>query len=111
MTFPDWFGYWFARLDLMPVLGVFLLTMFCWILLQAQMNRRNKIDLSYLLVDSTINNVTLAKFGGLMALVASTWVFIYLPVSGHFDSAYAIGYIVGWGAVKVATDFSKTKEG
>ena len=92
------------------VLGLFLLLLVTVILTYAQFNKKNKIDLVYLLIDPTLGKVTLAKFGGFGAFVASTWVFIELPVSGHFDAGYATMYTLTWAGVKVASDFAQTRE-
>jgi hypothetical protein len=87
------------------VLGLFLLLVTCVILLLAQRDKKNKIDLQYLLVDPEVKNVTLAKFAGFGAFMASTWVLVALVVENHFDATYGLGYIAGWGAVKVSQDY------
>jgi hypothetical protein len=89
----------------MQGLGAALFVVFGWLLYAAHHDKRNKIDLTYLLVDPTLGKVTLAKFGGLLALFSSTYVFIYLALSQHFDATYASAYMLTWGAVKVAADF------
>jgi hypothetical protein len=95
----------------MEILGGALALMFGYLLWAAHRNPSNNVDLSFLLVDTSLGNVTLAKFGGLLALIVSTWVFVYLPVAGKFDATFAVGYIATWGAVKVASDItSKSKE-
>lgn len=94
----------------MNTLGCFLLVMFAVILVRAQFDEKNKIDLSYLLVDSTTGNVTLAKFTGLGAFLTSTWVLVDLAVSGHFDPSFAGWYMGVWGGVKVATDFMLNRD-
>lgn len=113
MSFGDYFWYFVgvALSSPMNVLGAFLLAILCWILARAQFDKANPIDLSYLLVDATVGNVTLAKFGGLGAFLASTWVFIDLPVTGHFDATFAGWYMGVWGGVKVATDFMLKRDG
>jgi len=94
-----------SQIDWMVMLGLLGIWTFIYILRKAQKDRRNPIDLAYLLVDPTVGKVTLAKFAGFGAFLASTWVFFFLPVSGHFDTGYAAAYIATWAAAKVATDF------
>ena len=93
----------------MNVLGLFLLAITVFILARAQTDKKNKIDLQYLLVDSSTQKITLAKFSGFGAFMASTWVFVMLPVTGKFDAAFASAYMVTWGAVKVAQDVIQSK--
>ena len=99
-----WYFVGLALSSPMNVLGTLLIIMLAVVLARAQASK-NKIDLSYLLVDSTIGNVTLAKFAGFGAFLASTWVFIDLTVTGHFDSGYAFAYVGIWAGAKVGTDY------
>lgn len=89
----------------MEGLGCVLLLLGVYIIWRAQRDPTNKIDIAYLLVDSQTGNVTLAKWCGLVALLASTWVFVYMAVSNRFDTTFAIAYLGTWGAVKVAQDY------
>jgi hypothetical protein len=90
----------------MDVLGLVLLALLVWILTSAQISKTSPVDLSYLLVDSTIGHVTLAKFAGFGAFLSSTWVFVYLAVTGRFDTTYASIYMAVWAGAKVATDYA-----
>ena len=101
-----WYFVGLALSSPMNVLGSLLIIMLAVVLARAQASKTSKIDFSYLLVDSTVGNVTLAKFAGFGAFLASTWVFIDLAVVGHFDTTYAIAYVAGWGGFKVATDYA-----
>lgn len=105
-------GVSFEHLPLIALyaLGVVLLLGGAWILWHAQRDPDSPVDLSYLLVDSTIGKVTLAKFAGFGAFLASTWIFIFLPVTDHFDVGYASAYLLSWGAVKVAGDLTLTRQ-
>ena len=89
----------------MDVLGLVLLAVLAFILWKAQRGP-GKVDLTYLLVDSSVGNVTLAKFTGFGAFLASTWVFVDLAVTGRWDSTYGSWYIALWAGAKVATDFA-----
>jgi hypothetical protein len=107
-----WYFVALALSSPMNVLGLFLLMLLGWILWRGQHDKNNKaFDLNYVLVDTTVGTITLAKFGGFSALLASTWVLIDLTVTGHFDSPYAIAYIAGWGGFKVATDYMLRNDG
>jgi len=90
----------------MDVLGLVLLALLGWILTVAQFSKGSPVDLSYLLVDSTIGKVTLAKFAGFGAFLASTWVFVDLAVTQRFDSTFATFYCAIWAGAKVATDWA-----
>lgn len=87
-------------------LGIILIVMLWWIFFKAQGDRRNKVDFTDLLLDSTIGKMTQGKFWGLVGGAAGTWVFIFLPVSGHFDATYASAYLVAVFALKVAGDIT-----
>ena len=101
-----WYFVALALSSPMNVLGLSLLFLLGFILWSGQRDKSNpSFDLNYVMVDATVGKITLAKFGGFCALLASTWVFIDLPVTGHFDTSYAIAYIAGWGGFKVATDY------
>jgi ABC-type phosphate transport system permease subunit len=107
-TSPDRFWYFVGLMLSVPALnwiGLFLLFMFCWILWTAQTDRESPIDLKYLLIDTQLKQVTMAKFGAFGAFIASTYIFIYLPVTGHFDGTFAGIYVGAWIAGKVATDY------
>lgn len=114
MSNGEYFWY-FVALALsspMNVLGSFLLVLLGWILWRCQHDQANQaFDLNYLLVDSTTGKITLAKFGGFVALLASTWVLIDLTVTGHFDAGYAFAYVGCWAGSKVATDFALRGQG
>lgn len=101
-----WYFVGLALSSPMNVLGSFLLVLMAVIFWRGQLDKSNpQFDLNYALVDSQIGKVTLGKLSGFVALLASTWVFIDLPVTGHFDASYAIAYIAGWGGVKLGTDY------
>lgn len=88
------------------VLGLFLLLLVALILARAQ---GKGLDLSYLLLDSQIGKVTLAKFTGFGAFTASTWIVVQQAVIGKLDAGMFTAYIAGWGAVKVAQDYFNSK--
>ena len=91
-------------------LGLAMIGLMAWILWRAHRSKDNKIDLSALLVDTVTGNVTLAKFGGLLALLSSTWIVVYLAVDKSLtDTAFA-AYVATWGAVKVANDVIQAKK-
>ena len=90
----------------MDVLGLALLAVLVYVLWRAQRTQGNKIDLAYLLVDSTTGTVTLAKFSGFGAFLASTWIVVDLTITGHFDTTFAGFYMGIWGGAKVATDWA-----
>lgn len=90
----------------MYALGAMGILLIAWVLYNAQHDRNNKIDLNYLLVDSAVGNVTLGKFGGLISLVASTWIIVYLAVTNKFDGVAYAAYLAAWAAVKIAGDIT-----
>src|SRR6266576_1008748 len=86
-------------------LGLLLILMLAWIFWKAQRGK-SKIDMEDLLLDPTVGKITQGRFWGLIGGASGTWVFIYLPVSGHFDSTYAVGYLAAVFALKVAGDIT-----
>ena len=86
--------------------GVFLIVVLVIILLKAQLSRNNRIDLNDTLIDPAIGKTTPGRFWTLVGGTAGTWLFIYLPVSGHFDSTYAIFYLAAVFGLKVAGDIT-----
>lgn len=90
----------------MYFLGALGLLLIAWVLWNAQHDPNNKIDLNYLLVDSQVGNITLGKFAGLISLVASTWIIVYLAVIGKFDGTAFAAYLAAWAAVKVFGDYT-----
>lgn len=87
--------------------GAGLLALGVYVLWRAHRNRRSAIDVEYLLVDGALTppRVTLAKFTGFGAFLVSTWIVLYLTVTGKFDSTAFVAYLAAWGAVKVAGDY------
>ena len=86
--------------------GVVILVVLIIIFVQAQWNKHNKIDLTDLLLDQSTGKITQGRFWGLVGGSAGTWVFIYLPVSGHFDATYASAYLLAAFGLKVAGDIT-----
>ena len=91
--------------------GAVLLLLGVYVLWRAHRSRTSAINVEDLLVDATTQppRVTLAKFAGFGAFLVSTWVVLYLTVSGKFDSAAFIAYLAAWGAVKVAGDYINSR--
>ncbi len=85
-------------------LGGVMIATFVFVLWRSQLDRNSKVDLSSLLLDK--GQVTLAKFGGLLALLCSTWLVVYLALDKSLtDTVFGV-YVVGWGGVKVAADIT-----
>ncbi|HOM12528.1 MAG TPA: hypothetical protein PLB41_04345 [Rubrivivax sp.] len=95
------------KADTMAIVGGVLLLVGVYVLWRAHRARGNNIDLAYLLVDGELHppRVTLAKFTGFGAFLVSTYLLIYITLTGHFDATAFIGYLGAWGAVKVASDY------
>ena len=111
MNNSEYFWYFVALAVSSPinVLGLFLLFTCVVILMQAQFNPKSKIDLTYTLFDAQAGNVTLAKLGGFVALLTSTWIIAQQAVTAKMDSTMFAAYIAGWGTVKVAQDYFNSK--
>jgi hypothetical protein len=89
----------------MQLFGIAMFSLTALFIGKAHYSRKSKIDLQYVLVDSQLKQVTQAKFLGFIGGMASTWLFVYLPVSGKFSETYALGYLGILVAGKVATDY------
>lgn len=99
--------------DAVLLVGAVMLLLGGYILWRAHRARGNAIDLAFLLVDGDLNppRVTLAKFGGLVALLTSTWLVVYLAVAGKLDGVIFGAYLTAWAAVKIAADVTRAREG
>lgn len=99
--------------DAVLIVGAVMVLLGGYILWRAHRNRGNAIDLAFLLVDGDLNppRVTLAKFGGLVALLTSTWLVVYLAVAGKLDGVIFGAYLTAWAAVKIAADVTRAREG
>lgn len=86
--------------------GVVIVAVLILIFVRAQWNARNRIDLTDLLLDQSVGKVTQGRFWSLIGGAAGTFVFIYLPVSGHFDATYASAYLLAVFGLKVAGDIT-----
>ena len=85
-------------------LGGVMIVTFVYVLWSSQRDKNSKVDLSSLLLDK--GEVTLAKFGGLLALLTSTFVMVYLALDKSLTDFVFASYVVGWGGVKVAADIT-----
>lgn len=85
-------------------MGAAMVCVFIFVLVRAHFNKEGSINLSMLITEE--GKVTLAKFGGLLALLTSTWLVVYLAVDKALTEGIFIGYVVGWGGVKIAADLT-----
>lgn len=92
--------------------GALLTGLVTYVLIRAHYDKKSPINLAFLLLDGTLDppRVTLAKASGLIALVVSSWVVILLSVEGKMDANILGVYVIGWGATKVAGDFTSLRE-
>jgi hypothetical protein len=93
----------------MELFGIAMFFLTALFIARAHYSRKSKIDLQYVLVDTQLKQVTQAKFLGFIGGMAATWLMIYLPVSGKFSEAYALGYLGILVAGKVASDYINNK--
>lgn len=89
---------------IMMGLGALFILFLIYIFWKAQRDPNNRIDLVDLLADQPGGKTSQGRFWSLIAGTAGTWVFIYLPVSGHFDPTYASLYLGMVFAFKIASD-------
>lgn len=83
------------------------------ILYKAQKNPRSKVDIWDVLIDSSLvpPRITLAKVSGVIALVTTTWLMLFLTADAAMEPEYFWAYLGAWGAVKVAGDVWSSREG
>lgn len=79
-----------------------------WILYRLQ-KRDDQFDLKHLLVDSNTNRVSLQKTGQLVALLFSSWAFVYETRSGRLTEWLFIGYMVAWSGANLASKYIDSK--
>lgn len=63
------------------------------------------------LITGDNGRVSLRKFGALVALFSSTWVFVTLTEQGKLTEWFFTGYITIWAAQKVASDIATSISG
>jgi hypothetical protein len=85
--------------------GLIVLTLIV-IFWRAQNSGTSKIDFADMLLDPLTKKLTPARFWNLIGGAAATFVFVYLPVSGHFDPTYASAYIIAVLAAKAVADIT-----
>lgn len=98
--------------DAILIVGAVMILLGGYVLWRAHRNKNSAIDLAFLLVDGALQppRVTLAKFSAMVALLTSTWLVVYLTVTGKLDGVIFAAYVGTWGAVKVAGDMTAAKE-
>lgn len=76
----------------------------------------NDFDLKEILIDPDAGNkVSISRFGQLIALIISSWGFVYLVLHNQLTEMYFIGYLTVWTGSTllskgIATFKEKTKE-
>ena len=86
--------------------GLVIIIILVVILIKAQLSKTNKIDLNDMLIEPKTGKTSPGRFWTLIGGAAGTWVFVYLPVSGHFDPTYAIFFVGLAFGLKVAGDIT-----
>jgi len=88
----------FTALDKLPlILGLAVLVL-GFMLYKAHFSD-STFDLKDLIVDSKTNRVSLNKFGQFIALVMSSWGFLYLALNGKLTEVYFTTYMAAWSGI------------
>jgi hypothetical protein len=108
-----WEIYDYVKPDAVLLVGGIMIILMLYILWLAHKSPTNRINVADLLVDSSLKppRATLAKFVGLGAWMLSSWILVYITVTGGFNETAFTTYLFTWGAVKVAADFAGSREG
>jgi hypothetical protein len=88
-------------------LGGAMLLLLVLVLIQAHFSKDSRINLADLLLDHQLNKrgqVTLAKFGGFIALLASTWIVVYLALDKALTDFIFVSYLGAWVLGKLGTE-------
>lgn len=80
------------------------------LLLWAQLNKENPVDLSQVIMDQKLGKVTGASFGLFVAMLVSSWMMVYLTVTKDMTEGYITLYLGAWSAVKVLMSKLKTQD-
>lgn len=87
-------------------LGGLFLVFLIYVFWRAQRDKENRVDLTELLIDPATGRTSQSRFWSLIGGTVATWVFLFLPVSGHFDAAFAAAYLTLMFGIKVAGDIT-----
>lgn len=67
--------------------------------------KKDKFDLRWLITDEQTKQPSLHKFGQLVALIISSWGFVYETLNGRMTEWYFGAYMVAWAAAEAANKF------
>lgn len=90
-----------------PMDMALLLMIFLFAIWLFRLNReRKEFDLRYLIVNDKSKRPSLHKLGQLVALMISSWVFVYQTLHGTLTDFYAASYMGCWAAAGVANTYA-----
>lgn len=76
--------------------GAILVCAAVYVLWKAQHSRSNPINLADLLIDGSTQKTSLRKGGEAVALLATTWVLVYLTIAGKLTDWVFACYVGAW---------------
>lgn len=88
---------------------LFVLIVGAFAILLVVQARKDSYDLRWLITDENTKQPSLHKFGQLVALVISSWGFVYQAVHDHLTEWYFTAYMVAWAAAEVANRYISAK--
>lgn len=83
-------------ITIMVALGFYIL----WRIQRAN----DKYDLRYLIVDTETHQVSIYKLGNLLALIVSTWHFVFTTLNNSMTETLYMMYIGTWSGINVANN-------
>lgn len=91
----------------MDIALILIIIALIWILIRLQRGKkgRGKVDLRWMILDERTKHPSLHKFGQLVALLISSWAFIYETLHGHLTDGFMLAYMGAWTAAVAANQY------
>lgn len=107
----DTLGKLLSRIEEIPVmeLMLFITLTACVFLLVAIQMKKDKLDLRYLILDDNNRKPSIHKLGQVLALLVSTWGFVYEIEHGTFTETYLTVYMGIWAGAGAVNKYLDTK--
>ena len=101
-----------GRLDKIPIMSLLLfVTMTAFIVILAYLQyKRDALDLRWLLLDDKSGRPSIHKIGQLLALMVSTWGFVYQMTHNTFTETYLTVYMGVWAGVGAVNKLLDNKQ-
>lgn len=83
------------HINVLPVSLLIIIAIIAFVFYKAQKAKDN-FDLRDIFVDQDTGKVTIHKFGIFVALILTSWVFVYLTIHGTLTETFYLTYLAVW---------------